>query len=109
MVTIPWFDLAFFTEDVTLDDTPYVMTMRWNSRGAFWTTGFADFDQNDILTGRKLVLGGEILRQHTGVGLPPGMMFAKDETGNAAPIAQGDFLSGRVKLVYVTEAEVTAA
>ncbi|MEE9374554.1 MAG: hypothetical protein V3V00_15975 [Saprospiraceae bacterium] len=107
MVTIPWFDLASFEEEVTLDGTPFILSLKWISRSGFWTISFADREQNDLLTGRKLVHGGELLRQFTTRDLPPGMMFPTDETGNPDPILQDDFINGRMKLVYVEEDEIS--
>jgi hypothetical protein len=109
MLIIPWQDKPDFLEEVTIENVPYVLRFIFNSRGNFWTMDFLDRDQNDIINGVRLVLGEEFLRQHPDIGLPPGMMFVIDETGDTTPIEQNDFFSGRVNLMYVTEAEVEAA
>ena len=110
MVTIPWFDSANFTQEVTLDNTPFNLRFAWISRtGAeFWMMDILSIDNDELLTGRRLVIQGEYLRQHAGRNLPPGMMSAVDETGSTAPIEQDDFLNGRVNLVYSTESEIEA-
>ena len=109
MITLPWQNSASFKEEVTLEDVPYIFRFDFNSTGNFWIMGIADRDENDLLTGVKLVLGEEFLTQHPSRGLPPGMLFVIDETGNTAPIEQEDFITNRVKLTYATEAEVEAA
>jgi hypothetical protein len=109
MITIPWQNSASFKEEVTLEGTPYIFRFDFNSTGNFWIMGISDRDEVDLLTGVKLVLGTEILTQHPDRGLPAGMLFVIDETGNTTPIEQDDFITNRVNLVYVTEAEVEAA
>tara|TARA_Y100000310_G_C20703455_1_gene832281 strand:+ start:12057 stop:12386 length:330 start_codon:yes stop_codon:yes gene_type:complete len=109
MITVPWQNSASFKEEVTLEDTPYIFRFDFNSVGNFWIMGISDRDEVELLTGVKLVLGTEILTQHPDRGLPPGMMFVIDETGNTEPIEQNDFINNRVKLTYATEAEVEAA
>lgn len=108
MVTLPWQDSADFIEEITLDNVPYNFRFTFNSRGEFWTMDIDSRDQVEIISGVRLALDQELLRQHPGRSLPPGMMFPIDDTGNKNPIEQGDFLNGRVKLVYATEAEVEA-
>jgi len=113
MVTIPFVDSADFSIEVTLDNTPFNLRFIWNSRGddlytGFWAMDFADRDQLDIVTGQRLVIQGEYLRQFPGRGLPLGAMSSFDPTGSTAPIEQDDFLNERVSLVYITEAEFEA-
>tara|TARA_R100001480_G_C4631728_1_gene168022 strand:- start:235 stop:564 length:330 start_codon:yes stop_codon:yes gene_type:complete len=108
MITIPFQDSPDFLEEITLENTPYVLRFTFNSRGNFWTMDILDRDENDLINGVRLLLGVEFLRQHPDIGLPLGMMFVIDETGDTTPIQQGDFLSERVKLTYATEAEVEA-
>lgn len=113
MVTIPFVDSADFSIEVTLDNTPFNIRFIWNSRAdflytGFWTMSVADRDQVDIVTGQRLVIQGEYLRQFPGRGLPLGAMSSFDPTGSTAPIEQGDFLSERVFLLYMTAAEFEA-
>lgn len=106
MITIPWFDASTFVQEITLDDVPFLLSMYYVSRAGFWTLSISDRDQNELLTGQRLVLGGELLRQYPTQNLPKGMMFVIDETGNSTKILQNDFLDGRIKLLYASEAEV---
>ena len=70
MVTLPWQNSPDFIEEVTLEDTPYLFRFTFNSRGNFWTMDIDDREQNELISGVRLVLDQELLRQHQGRNLP---------------------------------------
>lgn len=100
IVTIPFFDFAAFTETITLEDTQYILSFTWNSRGEFWVMSIQDLAQNEIVSGIKLILDLELLRKFPDRSLPPGKMYVFDVSGNTDPIKYDDFTNGRCDLVY---------
>lgn len=102
LIIIPFFDFPAFTQEVSLDGTPYVISFTWNSRVEFWTMGITDKEENLLIGGIKLVLGMELLKKFPDKQLPPGRMFVFDVKGDESPIAYGDFINGRCDLIYET-------
>lgn len=106
MVTIPFLDFPYFKIEVELDGTPYSLSFKWNSYGGFWSVGFKDIAQNELVNGIKLVLNYEHLKQFPDRGLPPGELWVIDPSSDTSKIQQYDFLNDRCFLNYVTEDEV---
>jgi hypothetical protein len=108
MVTIPLRSLSKYTFGVTLEDVPYIMTVRWNVRGAYYTLDILSSDDVLLLGGIKLVINsGGLIRKFPRPGMPPGELLAIDAGNDNTPIVFGD-LDERVELVYLTDAEYVA-
>jgi hypothetical protein len=108
IVQIPMTDYADFTEEVTLDDRPYTLRFRWNTRGAFWV--MAIYDRNEVLLvdGIKLVIGYPLNRQYSSTLMPPGMFYCIDTNTTTQYVEPGrnDFIQDRnIVLAYVDEDE----
>ena len=98
---IPFSGEASFTEEITLENTPYILVFNWNSRGSFWEMSFYDRSQNPLALGIKLVLNDELIGKFPEAGLPPGKMYVIDGTESEFDIAFDDFTNGRLSLIYV--------
>lgn len=107
MVTIPFTIFPAITEEVTLDGVPYRFSFAWNFRGTYWSLSILDRDFNELVSGVKVVLDYELIRQFPSRGLPPGELWAVDPAGILQDISQAD-LGAVVEMVYITEAEVAA-
>lgn len=107
MTVIPIRALPEFVEDVTLDETPYRLRVKWNTRGAYYTVEFATAAGVALVSGMKLALNASLLLKHPDRGLPAGEIVVIDPSGGTAKIAFEDF-DTRVSLVYLTEAEYAA-
>lgn len=88
---------------ITLDDTPYVLRARWNTRddGGAWYLDAWELDgTTPIAFGIKLVLG-VLLGETYSHPLFLGGMFLVDESGTGAEPKLGD-LGGRVIVIHMT-------
>jgi len=108
MITIPFDSTSAFTQEVTLDGTPYVFRFSWNFRGEYWTMSLYALDKSPILEGVKIVMNENLLASHPGTALPPGQMWAVAASDSTERIGFSDLYVGKVELVYVPEAEVAA-
>jgi len=109
MPSIIPFDNSFasFSEEVTLDNVPYLLTFNYNIRFDFWTVSFKTRDETAIADGIKIVLNYELIRKYPELGLPPGALFAIDTTGKEERVSRYN-LGDTVQLYYLSEDEVDA-
>lgn len=105
-VEIPMKDLPSFTEEVTLDSTPYILKFDYNSRDAAWFISFYSREQTPLVTGIKLILFSELISSYPDRGLPLGELWVLDPTENQLPPGREDFTNGRLTLTYFTEVEI---
>ncbi len=105
MQAIPFATLPAFTQTVNLDGQVYRLSFAWNYRGNYWSMSFLDAAGAPLVQGIRIVLNLDLLRQYPGRGLPPGILYAIDPSDTISEIAFDDLSSGRVTLVYLTEAE----
>ena len=107
MQIIPFAEFPSFTEEITLDGTPYKVSFNWNTRGEYWTVSFTDREENVLAAGIKLVLEYELIADYPDRGLPPGHLYVIDTTNSKEPIGRNDFHNERaLTLVYIPEDEV---
>jgi hypothetical protein len=105
ILQIPMSDFADFTEEVTLDERPYVLRFRWNTRGAFWV--MAIYDRNNVLLvdGIKLVIGYPLNAQFVYTLMPPGRFYCIDSNTTTQYLEPGrdDFLQDRALVLGYME------
>jgi len=94
---IPIRDYADFTEEVTLDERPYILRFRWNTRGSFWVMAIYDRDNVLLADGLKIVIGFPVNKYIVNSLLPPGQFICMDSNMATQFIEPGryDFVSGR--------------
>jgi hypothetical protein len=107
MLVIPTFSGAdaveAYDQRTQLEGVEYLLQFRYNLRRELWTFSILALDGTDILTGQTVHVGIPLNRR--AVGGPPGIFLATSETDDlASPMFEE--LGLRVKLVYVTAAEV---
>lgn len=91
-----------------LEGTSYVFVFRWNEREQRWYLDLRDTDGASIVVGQKIVANWPILRLVVDEGRrPPGEIIVQDTSGRGRDPRLGD-LGTRVRLIYLTEAEVAA-
>jgi len=105
-VIIPMKNLPSFTEEVTLDNTPYILRFDYNARGEDWYITFTDRDENVIASGIKLLLHYELIHDYPDIGLPKGELWVFDSTDDTSNPGREDFNNERLSLVYYTEDEL---
>lgn len=100
----------FYTFGVDLEDTSYLIEMRWNGRdvpGA-WYMSIMEEDGTPIRMGIKVVLGTFLGRRSVNAKFPPGLLVAIDLTGKGQDATLDD-LGTRVVVYYYTAAEILTA
>ncbi len=107
MLTIPLRALPSYVQEVTLEDVPYRMVFKWNTRGEYYTVDIQTAEGVLIVAGLKLALNAALLRKHPGRGLPPGELLVIDASGAYDRVAFAD-VEERISLIYVTEDEYAA-
>ena len=94
---------------VTLDDVPFRITTRWNSRGGFGTIDIRN-DQGEVLiAGNKLVPEYPLHWCHPDPRLPAGDFVLQRQSRNIGERPGLDQMGGEYLLIYVTGAEALAA
>lgn len=106
MITLPFAEFPYFTEDVLLDNAPYRFRFLWNTRASRWTMSVYDLSDVPLVEGIAIALDQEMLGQYPDRGLPPGELWAVDGTSSLQDIARNDIALGNVQLVYVPQAEI---
>jgi hypothetical protein len=88
---------------VQLEGVEYLFAFRYNFRRELWSFSIQAIDGTDILTGQTVHVGIPLNRR--AVGGPPGLFIAISETDDIES-PTFDELGARVKLCYLTAAEV---
>lgn len=91
----------------TLEGTVYRFRAGYVQVIDAWVLDIADANNSPLLIGSRIVQGYPLTGDHSDVGLPPGVIFAADPTGDldgSGPHRQ-DF-RGPARLVYITSTEV---
>ena len=90
-----------FVQEITLDNTTYRATFRWNARESEWYMTLADIEDTVIRSGIKLVAGASFLRHAVNYDVrPPGELMLLG-------VATRDNLGIDATLVYLDEDELT--
>lgn len=88
-----------------LDGTAYGFRLAWNTRAEHWTATIEDAGGEQLLAGKALRVGEDILEQHVDARLPPGTLVVVDTSGQGVDPGRFD-MGARVRLVYTPIAEV---
>lgn len=94
-----------YDQRTQLEGVEYLLSFRYNLRRELWTFSIDALDGTPILTGQSVHVG--ILLNRRAVRGPPGLFMAISETGDLASPGLHE-LGERVKLCYLTAAEVAA-
>jgi hypothetical protein len=92
-----------YDQRTQLDGVEYLFSFRYNLRRELWTFSIDALDGRPILTGQTVHVGIPLNRR--AVRGPPGLFLAISETDDLASPTLHE-LGARVKLVYLTAAEV---
>jgi hypothetical protein len=88
-----------FRQRVQLDGNFYDMLLDWNERDTCWLLSFYSLDGSPIVTGIKLVINYELLRQHKVNGMPAGSLVLLPVKDTIAFCGYED-LGFNCKLIY---------
>lgn len=94
-----------YDQRTALEGVEYLWSFRYNLRRELWTFSIDALDGTPILTGQTVHVG--ILLNRRAVRGPPGLLIAISETDDLSPPTLHE-LGERVKLCYLTAAEVAA-
>lgn len=84
---------------VTLEGKLLTFELRWNERSEAWFLSLFDADGAPIFSGRRVVLGANLLGRSADARLPRGILLAHDTSG-ASRDAGRDDLGTRVEVVF---------
>lgn len=74
-------DLPWYQFKITLSGVIYTLVFRYNNRMQRWILDVSDPSGNPIITGLVVLIGRFITAQYVTLALPPGPLFAIDNTG----------------------------
>ena len=97
--------IANYRVGTVLDDTVYLLDVRWNGRAEAWYLDVLTEDEERIRSGIKLVLGSALGRRCVDARFPAGILIATDTSG-AGQDAGFDDMGERVQVLYFTAAEL---
>lgn len=98
-------DLARYSFDVDLDGSTFTFDFEWNDRDSGWYFSIIDANANKLLSGRRVVLGYPLISIYRDIRLPIGTLVAIDTSSKDEEPDFAD-LGNRVKLLYITKAEL---
>jgi hypothetical protein len=93
-------DAPHYDFSSTLEGKLLTLELRWNERSGAWFLALYDDTGAAIFSGRRVVLGADLLGRSSDARLPPGTLIAYDTSG-ANHDAGRDDLGTRVQLLYV--------
>lgn len=105
-VIIPFAEFPSFTETISLDQTPYRFSFKWNYRGQFWSMGIATSEDVSIIDSIKVVMDIELIEVYALEAMPPGQMFSVSPNNTRFSIGRNDLNDGNIQIIYVPEDEV---
>jgi hypothetical protein len=106
VISIPFAEFPFFTQDLLLDGAKYRFLFLWNTRASKWSLSIYTTSDAPLVEGIPVALDQEMLGQYHSRGIPPGELWAVDATGTLVEISRDDLAKGLVQLVYVPEDEL---
>lgn len=108
MLKIPFQAVADWRERITLDETEYLMRLVYRTRTQRWYLTFSDSDGDAILSGRRVVVGYQLLYGVADARRPPGDLYCFDRgvSGGSSEWTIDQLASGDVRLYYMTRAEI---
>jgi len=71
-------DLPWYKFKITFEGTVYTLRFIFNTRMNRWILDIADSGDNDIICGLPILIERDIAGQYVIVGLPPGILFSRD-------------------------------
>jgi len=107
IVSIPFQEHPYFSEQVVLDSVPYVFEFYWNNRGSFWSLTIYNKNNSLLIAGLKVVKNLNLLNNYGKIdALPAALLMAKSQAdGDNTEIAYGDIYSGLVNIVYIPRSD----
>lgn len=99
--------VAYYQFGTTLDQTPCIFDVHWNSVDEAWYFDILDTEEVPIIHGVKIVLGVHLGRRSTHAIFQQGVLVASDLSGKGIDATYDD-IGQRVELRYYTNFEVVA-
>jgi hypothetical protein len=106
MITIPFTEFPYFTEDIVLDGSGYRFSFLWSERAQAWSMSIRDLSDVSILEGVPLALNQDVLKQYRHLAIPQGELWVVDTSESLGSIGRNDIFSGTVEIVYIPVAEL---
>lgn len=98
---------ARWRQRTALDGVDFLLTFRWSQRSGCWLLDLADAEGVAIVEGLALLVGVPLLLGVTDARRPAGELVVVDTAGGDRDAGFVD-LGDRVRLVYLTAAELAA-
>lgn len=100
-------DTTHYSEQVTLDGSPYVLTFDFNQREAAWYVSVGLPDGTRIYDGLKLVCNWPLMHKCSDPNRPPGDLFVlSNSADNSTPGLADLGTGGRCALYYLPQADL---
>lgn len=94
-----------YTFSTVLDGVEYALTVSWNSRDEAWYLDISDLQENNLVRGLKLLLGGAHGTRFSVPELPVGV-FQVDDLSNEHEEAGFDDMGTRVRVFFIPSADL---
>lgn len=110
MISIPILtDVPHSDQTTTLDGTDYVLQIRYNQRGEYYTLAIGLPDGTQLRAGAKLVCSWPLFRDVADDRMPQGVLMVIASGADRSPPKLGELGPGlRCQLIYLEAAEAQA-
>lgn len=92
-------DAPHYDFSATLEGRLFTFELRWNERSGAWFLSLFEANGAPIFSGRRVVIGTNLLGRSADARLPRGTLLAYD-TSDANRDAGREDLGGRVQILY---------
>lgn len=100
MQVIKWFNEPIWTQNVILDNAPYVLSANYNTRADGWFMDIYTSDDVPLVLGKKLTLGINLLNNIYNELMPKGQIFVVPVADNVFEITR-DNMGIEVQIIFV--------
>jgi hypothetical protein len=98
-------ELPHWQEIVTLDNKLYILTALWNGRSDSWVVSLSTFEGEEIISGRRLDVGVNILNNVYNTNKPNGYIVVTPNDSDITTVTR-DNMGRDVNLVFIKSDEI---
>jgi hypothetical protein len=105
MQVIKWFNTPYWEQNIILDNTPYILSANFNIRDNNWYINLLTNDNIALITGKKLILGIDILNNVYNESRPEGYLLVVPINDVVEEVTR-DNMGIEIELIYINRNEI---
>jgi len=98
-------ELPYWQETITLANKLYILTALWNGRSDSWAVSLSTLEGEEIVSGRRLDIGVNVLNNVYNKNKPDGYMVVTPNDSDITIVTR-DNMGSEVNLIFVSSDEI---